>query len=54
MSMEMNIHMKTMEELFALGGVEVNEDGASTEDLEGNMGMDADTDTSSEAYDTSE
>lgn len=53
-SMEMNIHMKTMEELFALGGVEVNEDGASTEDLEGNMGMDADTDTSSEAYDTSE
>ncbi len=53
-NMEMNIHMKTMEELFALGGVEVNEDGSGTENLEGNMGMDADTDTSSEAYDTSD
>lgn len=53
-NMEMNVHMKTMEELFALGGVEVNEDGSGTEDLEDNIGMDADTDTSSEAYDTSE
>lgn len=53
-SMDMNIHMKTMEELFVLGGVEVNEDRADTEDLEDNMGMRADTDTSAEAYDASE
>ena len=41
-NMEMNIQMKTMEELFALGGVEVNERGSDAEDLEGSMGMDVD------------
>lgn len=53
-NMEMNIHMKSMEELFALGGVEVNEDGTGTEDLVGDMDVGADTDISSETYGASD
>lgn len=40
-NIEMNIHMKTMEELFALGGVEMKEDGAG--------GTRTDSDESAEA-----